>query len=95
MRILVADDEYLIRASLISMLDELNLPIHSLQEATTGEQMVDIVRHDPPDIAFVDIRMPGLNGLEAINAAKSLSSQTKWFILTGFQSLITPRRQFD
>jgi two-component system, response regulator YesN len=83
MRILVADDEYLVRASLISMLDELNLPIHSLQEATTGEQLIDIVRHDFPDIAFVDIRMPGLNGLEAIKAAKSLSPQTKWFILTG------------
>jgi two-component system response regulator YesN len=66
------------------MLDELNLPIHSLQEATTGQQMVDIVRHDLPDIVFVDIRMPGLNGLEAINAAKPLSPQTKWFILTGF-----------
>jgi two-component system response regulator YesN len=84
MRILIADDEYLIRASLISMLDELHLPIHSLQEATTGEQMVDIVRHELPDIAFVDIRMPGLNGLEAIKAAKPLSPQTKWFILTGF-----------
>jgi two-component system response regulator YesN len=83
MRILIADDEYLIRASLISMLDELHLPIHSLQEATTGEQMVNIVRHDLPDIAFVDIRMPGLNGLEAIKAAKTLSPLTKWFILTG------------
>jgi two-component system response regulator YesN len=83
MKILIADDEYLIRASLISMLDELNLPIHSLQEAITGEQMVDLVRHDLPDIAFVDIRMPGLNGLEAIKAAKTLSPQTKWFILTG------------
>jgi two-component system response regulator YesN len=84
MRILIADDEYLIRASLISMLYELNLPIHSLQEAATGEQMVNLVRQDLPDVAFVDIRMPGLNGLEAIKAAKTLSPQTKWFILTGF-----------
>ena len=45
--------------------------------------MVNIVRHDLPDIAFVDIRMPGLNGLEAIKAARTLSPQTKWFILTG------------
>jgi two-component system response regulator YesN len=66
------------------MLGELNLPIHSLHEATTGEQMVDFVRRDLPDIAFVDIRMPGLNGLEAIKAAKPLSPHTKWFILTGF-----------
>lgn len=84
MRILIADDEYLVRASLISMLGELPLPIHSLQEATTGEQMVNLVRQDLPDVAFVDIRMPGLNGLEAIKAAKMLSPLTKWFILTGF-----------
>ena len=84
MRILIADDEYLVRASLISMLGELPLPNHSLQEATTGEQVVNLVRQDLPDVAFVDIRMPGLNGLEAIKAAKTLSPLTKWFILTGF-----------
>ena len=71
MRILIADDEYLVRASLISMLDELNLPSYSLQEATTGEQLVDVVRHDLPDIAFVDIRMPGLNGLEVLSRVKA------------------------
>ena len=54
------------------------------REATTGEQMVNLVRQDLPDVAFVDIRMPGLNGLEAIKAAKTLSPLTKWFILTGF-----------
>ena len=84
MRILIADDEYLVRASLISMLDELNLPIHSLQEATSGDQMVNRAGQDLPDVAFVDIRMPGQNGLDAIKAAKMLSPQTKWFILTGF-----------
>jgi two-component system, response regulator YesN len=84
MRILIADDEYLVRASLISMLGELNLPIHSLQEATSGEQMVNRAGQDLPDVAFVDIRMPGLNGLDAIKDAKTLSPQTKWFILTGF-----------
>ena len=84
MRILVADDEYLVRASLISMLNELGLPMMFIQEATTGEEMINTVRQSFPDIAFVDIRMPKVNGLEAIKDGKRLSPQTKWFILTGF-----------
>ncbi|HLO30975.1 MAG TPA: response regulator, partial [Anaerolineales bacterium] len=84
MRILIADDEYLVRASLISMLGELNFSMDSILEATTGEEMVNIVRQNLPDLAFVDIRMPRGNGLEAIKEAKLLSPQTKWFILTGF-----------
>jgi len=84
MRILIADDEYLVRASLISMLGEINLPVASIQEATTGDEMVRKVQQDLPDIAFVDIRMPGLSGLEAIKAGRPLSPRTKWFILTGF-----------
>jgi len=84
MRILIADDEYLVRASLISMLGELNLPMGSIQEATTGEEMVNMVGQNHPDVAFVDIRMPRKNGLEAIKEAKQLSPQTKWLILTGF-----------
>jgi len=66
MRILIADDEYLVRASLISMLGEVNLPVDSIREATTGEEMVSIIQQDLPDVAFVDIRMPGISGLEAI-----------------------------
>lgn len=84
MRILIADDEYLVRASVRSMLGEIDLPIDSIQEATTGDEMVNVIRQELPDVAFVDIRMPGLSGLEAIKAGRPLSPQTKWFILTGF-----------
>ena len=84
MRILVADDEYLVRASLVSMLREADLPIDSIEEATTGEETVKMIGQSLPDVAFVDIRMPGLNGLDAIKVGKQMSPQTKWFILTGF-----------
>jgi len=84
MRILIADDEYLVRASLVSMLREVDLPIDSVEEAKTGEEMVKMIGQGLPDVAFVDIRMPGLNGLDAIKVGKLVSPQTKWFILTGF-----------
>jgi two-component system response regulator YesN len=46
--------------------------------------MSNMVRQYQPDIAFIDICMPGLNGLEAIRSVQASSPQTKWFILTGF-----------
>jgi AraC-like DNA-binding protein/CheY-like chemotaxis protein len=84
MRILIADDEYLVRASLRSMLEELNLPVDFVGEATNGEELVMMVGQSYPDVVFVDIRMPRLNGLDAIRTGKKVSPYTHWYILTGF-----------
>jgi len=84
MRILIADDEYLARSSLKSMLEELNLPLDYVGEAANGEEMLAVVRQHHPDVAFVDIRMPRLDGLEAIRRARTVAPSTRWVILTGF-----------
>ncbi len=84
MRIIIADDEYLARSSLRSMLEEFDLPLDIVGEAANGEEMALMVSQHLPEIAFVDIRMPKLNGLEAIRMSMSVSPQTKWYILTGF-----------
>src|SRR5688572_6045583 len=84
MRIMIADDEFLVRSSLKSILGEFDTVIDSVDEATNGNEMAGMVRQYQPDIAFVDICMPGLNGLEAIRSVQASSPQTKWFILTGF-----------
>lgn len=84
MNIVIADDEMLIRSTLISMLEELNMSIRIVGEAANGDEMVELIRKHSPDIAFVDIRMPKLNGLDAIKAVKSHSPHTQWIILTGF-----------
>jgi two-component system response regulator YesN len=84
MRVLIADDEPLARANLKSILKNLSIPIKIVGEASNGEELVELVKQCLPDIAFVDIRMPKANGLEAIKVAKNFSPDTKWFILTGF-----------
>jgi two-component system response regulator YesN len=84
MRIVIADDEYLARSSLRSMLEELGLPLDLVGEATNGEEMTALVGRYLPDVAFVDIRMPKLNGLETIRQGKQVSPETRWFILSGF-----------
>ena len=65
-------------------MQELQLPLEVLEEATNGEEMVAQVQRYIPDIVFVDISMPKLNGLEAIKRAKAFAPDARWFILTGF-----------
>lgn len=84
MRILIADDEKLVRYSLKSMLGELSLPFEVVDEASNGEEMVRLIKRHKPDLAFVDIKMPKLDGLEAIKESKEFSPDTDWVILTGF-----------
>ncbi|SYX82441.1 response regulator [Paenibacillus alvei] len=83
MRILVADDEALVRASLRSMLAELNMPVHVIGEARNGEEALRYVAERQPDLVFVDIRMPKLNGLEVIAQSRANSPHTKWIIISG------------
>ncbi|HEX8033385.1 MAG TPA: response regulator [Ktedonobacterales bacterium] len=84
MKILIADDESLARATLRSMLHDVQVPLEVLPDATNGEEMVTLVQRHTPDIVFVDIKMPKLNGLEAIKQAKAFALDARWFILTGF-----------
>jgi two-component system response regulator YesN len=86
MKILIADDEKLVRFSLKSMLEELSIPALSIQAACDGVELVERARALKPDIAFVDIRMPRLDGLAAIQQALPLSPATRWVILTSHSS---------
>jgi two-component system response regulator YesN len=83
-KLVIADDEYLIRASLISMISDIESSWDIVGEATNGEELVNLVRAHKPNIAIVDIRMPKLSGLEAIRLGKMESPLTKWVILSGF-----------
>lgn len=83
MRILVADDESLVRYGLVSVLQEI-LPSSSvILEAANGLELVETIRDFRPHIAFVDIRMPKMDGLEAISRAVEFAPKTLWVVLTG------------
>ncbi len=92
MKILIADDERLVRFSLKSMLEELGIPAGSILMASDGREMLEAVQSSPPDIAFVDIKMPRLSGLDAIQQAGASSPGTRWVILTSHSSFEYARR---
>lgn len=84
MKIIIADDESMARSILKNILQELNVPPECVQEAANGEQMIEQVKRYVPELVFLDIQMPGLNGLDAVKKVKPFSPHTRWIIITGF-----------
>ncbi len=95
MKILIADDEKLVRYSLRSMLVEIGVPARSIVEAGNGEEMVETAARVTPDVAFVDIRMPRLDGLQGIERGRARSPSTRWIILTSYSSFEYAKRAIE
>lgn len=80
-RIVVVDD-HLILLQGVKKLLESEPGYDVVGEASNGRQGVELIRRLKPDIAVLDITMPGLNGLDAARAVAKLSPQTKTILLT-------------
>ena len=65
LRAVVADDERLMREQLRHRLLEVCPGLEIVAEARNGREAVDLTREHAPDVVFLDIRMPGLTGIEA------------------------------
>ncbi|HLA24365.1 MAG TPA: response regulator [bacterium] len=66
LRILIADDEAVIRLGLRAMLEDQGYQV--VGEAADGHRALDLVQKLRPDLVFLDIKMPGVDGLEAARA---------------------------
>lgn len=81
-KLLIADDERPARYVLRSLLEEIGFAAGSMAEVQGGAELVEAAGSTRPDCAFVDIRMPGMDGLAAIEAASGLSPLTRWVIVS-------------
>ncbi len=84
-RVLVADDEALERCALIKILGSATLrePLQII-EAENGIEALEMAKRAKPDIAFLDIRMPGLDGLEVARAFSALSDPPEIVMITAY-----------
>jgi DNA-binding response OmpR family regulator len=69
--ILIVDDDALMRRSLAFSLEEAG---YRASNAETAEEALSIVRLDPPDLILLDIGLPGMDGLDALEKFKQLTS---------------------
>lgn len=65
MRVLIADDDPIILLDLKQMLE--NLDYEVVAEAGDGQQAVELARETKPDMCILDVKMPGLDGIEAVD----------------------------
>jgi DNA-binding response OmpR family regulator len=84
--ILVVDDEPVARQSLT---DILKLEGHNVSSAPNGQAAVEHVRTHPIDLMIVDLRMPGMDGLEVVQVVNQISPETEVILLTAFGSTET------
>ena len=81
LRTLLADDHSLVRAGLRSLLEEM-AGVEVVGEAADGHEALRLIGELTPDVAFLDISMPGLNGLEVAARAAREHLRTRVIILS-------------
>lgn len=85
-RVVLADDHAVVRKGIREFLEEETgeEQIVVVAEATDGEQAVEAVASLQPDVAVLDIQMPGVSGIEATRRIKSSHPEVKVLILTAY-----------
>jgi DNA-binding NarL/FixJ family response regulator len=82
-RVLVADDQALVRAGFRAILEEQD-DLEVVGEAADGGQVVAIARELQPDVVLMDVRMPGVDGIEATHRLLRAGAAPRVLILTTF-----------
>jgi len=80
-RILIADDDAQLLESFSEMLTDLG---HEVVTATNGSKVLDVIDDRVPDLLVMDIRMPGLDGIQTLRELKARDAKVPVIIMTGY-----------
>lgn len=90
--IVIADDEEIERKALCLLLQKEFPDIAVAAVACNGTEMVSVLQHYQPDIAIVDVNMPGINGIDAIDLLRARGSKTHFIINTAYDDFAYVQR---
>ena len=84
--LLIVDDDHVLRERLARALRERGYDVHT---AATYDEALAVAAAEPPEMAVVDLRIPGGSGLDIVSKLKDLDPETKVVVLTGYGSIAT------
>lgn len=84
-RVVIADDEPLIIRGLRKMMDWQAMDTEVVGDALDGDELMELLNREKPDIVISDISMPGKSGLDVIREVKERELATKVIFMSGFQ----------
>ncbi|MDD3251150.1 MAG: response regulator [Lachnospiraceae bacterium] len=91
-KIIICDDELILRSGLKKLIEHAELPLEVSALAANGVEALELIRQLKPSIALMDINMPGLSGLDVIEAARDISPQTHFIIISGYDDFQYAKR---
>ncbi|MBR0598215.1 response regulator [Sinanaerobacter chloroacetimidivorans] len=83
-KVMIADDEKVAIDSLKFIIEKNFTDVEIISTARSGREAIEKVEENVPDVLFMDIRMPGINGIEAIREIRSRHKQVVIIVLTAF-----------
>lgn len=83
-KILLADDEGIVIESLKFMIEKELGANCEIRSAKTGRSVIELAENFRPDIAFMDIQMPGINGIDAMREIRKANSNIIFIVMTAY-----------
>ncbi len=83
-RIMLADDEGIVIDSMKFIIEKEFGDICEVEYAKTGRSVIELAERFRPDIAVMDIHMPGINGIDAMKEIKRFSSNTVFIVMSAY-----------
>ncbi|KPL01134.1 MAG: hypothetical protein AMJ91_01245 [candidate division Zixibacteria bacterium SM23_73_3] len=83
-RILVVDDELFVRELLLEFLSTQG---YEVSLADSGEKAVELMQIHPADVVLVDLKMPGIDGIETLKQIKKIAPHALAIVMTGYPTI--------
>ena len=94
-RILICDDEGIVRQSLQFMIEKAFGDECELEFARNGRTAIELAESFHPDIILMDIQMPGINGLEAMQEIRKEDKHVVFIVLTAYDKFEYTQKSID